>query len=100
MTIDQATERYRNDPAFHQVVEGLRRTITELQLTPGEIRDAAMFAAYLVELERPAAMTMHPPQLYRCPECGHTGICVTDSDSVCLHCAKTVIPVEARPATP
>ena len=46
-------ERYRNDPVFHAVVDSMQKILIDLQLTPGELRDAAMYAAYLVEMRRP-----------------------------------------------
>jgi hypothetical protein len=87
MNFDEAARRYRDDPGFHGVVEMLRGVIVNLQLSPGEVRDAAMFAAYLVELYRPslpfplqgeiydALIKKHGPFAHNCTredhDCGH-----------------------------
>ena len=46
-------DRYRNDNAFHVVVDQMQRIILELHLSPSELREAAMFACYLVECRHP-----------------------------------------------
>lgn len=38
-------EKYLNDPTFHMVVDSMYNLIEKCQLTPDEIREAAMFAA-------------------------------------------------------
>ncbi len=57
-------DRYRNDPTFHAAVDGLQRLVLELQLSPSEVREAAMFACYLIECRHPRPIAMaipHPP---------------------------------------
>jgi hypothetical protein len=53
--IDDAGRRYRDDTAFHHMVDICRHIIVELELTPSEIREACMLAAYMVEMDRPLA---------------------------------------------
>jgi hypothetical protein len=52
--IDKCRERDLNDPTYHALVMCLRQTIVELQLSPSEIREAAMFACYCEETARPS----------------------------------------------
>lgn len=49
----QLREQYENDPVFYKVVNLLIRLIEECQLTPFEIRNAAMFAAIKFQMEQP-----------------------------------------------
>ena len=53
MDIYKAEEAYRNDPAFHNLIEMLRTFIIKLEFTPSELREAAMFAYYLHEQTKP-----------------------------------------------
>jgi len=46
-------ERYFKDPMFSKVVDLLVSLIREQTLSPGEVREAALFAQMKVELERP-----------------------------------------------
>lgn len=50
-----AEERYERDPMFHAVVDSLEAAIHNLNLTPTEIREAAMLAALRYERRRPSA---------------------------------------------
>jgi len=54
MNLDKAEEAYWSDPVFRQLVETLKGLIHQLQLTPSEIRCAAMFACILNERTNPA----------------------------------------------
>lgn len=47
-------ERYLRDPMFHALVNQLRAAIQRADYTPTEIREAAMLAAIMFEMERPA----------------------------------------------
>ena len=51
--LNRAEYAYRNDPRYKAVVELLAREITDLQLTPAEVRELAVFACVLVEHRRP-----------------------------------------------
>lgn len=53
-----AEERYHRDPLFHQLVEHLYAAIMNLELTPTEIREAAMLAQLKFEQRRPSAYPM------------------------------------------
>ena len=44
-----ATERYRNDAAFRNLVDMMRAAIENAEFTPSEIREAAMLAQILYE---------------------------------------------------
>jgi hypothetical protein len=50
--MDMIEDRYRNDVAFHAMVDALRGAIETLQLSPSEVREAAMFACYMTEMRR------------------------------------------------
>jgi hypothetical protein len=56
-TID---ERYRDDPAFRQVVDMLEFVIVDARLTPLEVRQAAMLAAINYEMRRRPAPIFIP----------------------------------------
>ena len=47
-----AKERFMNDPVFHNLVTTLEKAIEDLQLSPSEIRDAAMLACIRFEDRR------------------------------------------------
>ena len=47
--LDNAEKAYQNDPHYRQLVDVLYAQIIELQLSPAEIRSAAMLAAIHVE---------------------------------------------------
>lgn len=42
-------EKYYNDPHYHALVENLVVLITECQMTPSEIREAAVLACIIYE---------------------------------------------------
>jgi len=44
MDYRKGQERYANDPAFRQMVDFMVHQINDLQMSPGELRDAAVFA--------------------------------------------------------
>ena len=46
-------ERYKRDPAFARVVDMLYHAITEIPMTPTEIREAAVLASIKYELDNP-----------------------------------------------
>lgn len=45
----EAQRRYENDPIFRTFVDVMRQMIRDLQMTPTEIRQAAIYAALLEE---------------------------------------------------
>jgi hypothetical protein len=45
-------EKYLNDPIFHHIVTALEASIHRLDLTPGEVREAAVYACMRVEMRR------------------------------------------------
>lgn len=49
----QAKHLYHNDPTFRQLVDCMVMLIRQLQLTPGEVRSAATFAAIVHESRYP-----------------------------------------------
>lgn len=51
--LSKADERFHNDAQWHALVCMLEKQILELELSPSEIREAAMYAAYRVEMRRP-----------------------------------------------
>jgi hypothetical protein len=52
MDIKKCEYLYRSSPEFHAMVRALEQQITQLNMTPHEIRQAAMYAAYRAELYR------------------------------------------------
>ncbi|MDF2692593.1 MAG: hypothetical protein K0S65_976 [Labilithrix sp.] len=50
---DRLDERYHNDATFHTVVDQLSKLIEDMQLSPSEVREAAMYAVYRSECRRP-----------------------------------------------
>jgi hypothetical protein len=44
-------ERYERDPMFHSLVNALRFHIKKMELTPTEVREAAVLACYFHEME-------------------------------------------------
>lgn len=52
-------DRYLNDPIFHRLVDFVRQGIRENKYTPGEVREAAVLAAYLEECEYPQTRWWH-----------------------------------------
>ncbi len=42
--LTRTEDKYNNDTAFRHVVDVLQMAIGELQLTPGEVREAAVYA--------------------------------------------------------
>jgi hypothetical protein len=49
-----ARDRYRQDPLFNRVVEQFRAILRDHTMTPSELREALMLAAYCEELENPS----------------------------------------------
>ena len=47
-------QRYYNDPMFARVVDTLYGLVVDCQLTPSEIREAAMLACIKYEMHRPS----------------------------------------------
>lgn len=55
-------ERYRRDPLFNKLVQLLMHPIAEAQMTPTEVREAAMLACVLHEERNPRPMMLTPDQ--------------------------------------
>lgn len=53
MTVDTVEARYQRDPHFHALVDSMYHAIVKLQLTPTEIREAAMLASIKAEVHHP-----------------------------------------------
>lgn len=49
---DKIEMRMQNDAQFHALVMMLENRIVALELSPWEVREAAMYAAYRVEMNR------------------------------------------------
>ena len=50
--LTRTEDKYNNDTTFHHVVDVLQMVIEQLQLTPGEVREAAVYACMRVEMRR------------------------------------------------
>jgi hypothetical protein len=51
--MDTIKDRYRNDATFRMLVDVIRYHIRQHHTTPGELREALLFAAYIEEMENP-----------------------------------------------
>ena len=51
--IDKYYEKFRNEQIFNHIVVSLIRMMEECQLSPSEVREAAMFAVIKFEMEKP-----------------------------------------------
>lgn len=60
-----ATQRYRDDAAFRQLVDLLYSQIDNAQFSPTEIREAAMLAHILYEERRLKPMMFADPEMLR-----------------------------------
>ena len=58
--IEMARDGYQTDPVYRAFVDGCRKVIEDLAMSPGEVREAAMFAYYLVEVNRPTVLVVKP----------------------------------------
>lgn len=58
-----ADERYQNDTHFRQLVKTLEMMIHDLNFSPSEIREAAMYASLRVELCRKPKPVILSPEL-------------------------------------
>lgn len=56
--MDRLEERYCNDAVFHRVVCMLEAVIADAQLTPAEIREAAMLACIHYEMRNARKIMM------------------------------------------
>lgn len=63
-----AEERYHRDPMFHALVESLYAAIDNLQLTPTEIREAAMLAQLKYEQRRRTTLPIQYPEIAMIPK--------------------------------
>jgi hypothetical protein len=50
--MDKVADRYERDPQFHTLVSWLEKAIEDLELSPSEIREAAMYACFRVQMRR------------------------------------------------
>ncbi len=50
--LDRAADRYQNDATYRAIVTTLQSIVLSLEMTPGELREACMFACLLVEEKR------------------------------------------------
>jgi len=57
--VNTAARFFNNDPVFHAFVKSMVNAINNLQLTPSEVRAAAMYACYINELYNPASKVFY-----------------------------------------
>jgi len=60
MSYRDSEDRYQHDPLFRAAVESLRAFAEEHEYTPGELRQIASMAAYLVEMHRGVSFQFIP----------------------------------------
>lgn len=65
MNFLSAEDRYRRDPLFSRLVDMMTMHIEDLQLTPTEMREAAMLACLRFEQMHPRPMVFEHPSLSR-----------------------------------
>lgn len=74
MPFDRVRERYRNDTTFRCLVDSLQAAVLHMQLTPSEVREAAMLACVMIEERCPPGpvrrVGMHAPLEYYTDERG------------------------------
>lgn len=56
--LEKLDERYRNDNMFSTLVDMLQGLIMKLEMSPSEIREAAMYACYRQELMNPKPLRL------------------------------------------
>lgn len=56
MQLEKMSLRYRTDAPFACVVDALQKMIGDANLSPSEVREAAMYAVYLYEMRYPVAV--------------------------------------------
>lgn len=59
MMFDEAKDRYLRDPQFKQIVDIMVHQALSLQMSPGELREAAVFAEIRFYAMKPAR-SMYP----------------------------------------
>ena len=57
---DIALAKYQSDAAFKQIVDAMVHHMTQLNYSPGEMRQAAVFAEILFQQRRPAPFIQPP----------------------------------------
>lgn len=63
MDLRSADRRYENDASFNHLVKALENLIEKLEMTPSEVREAAVFACFRVEMRRPPRPIRLSPEL-------------------------------------
>ena len=58
---DYARAKYQSDAAFKQIVDAMIHHMHTLNYSPGEMRQAAVFAEILFQQRRPAPPIQLPP---------------------------------------
>jgi len=57
---DRVTERYQTDAPFRRLVDMMMHMALQLQFSPGELREAAVFAEYRAQMLKPLASMFFP----------------------------------------
>jgi hypothetical protein len=60
MNLKYLDDRHHRDPLFASVVKNLENLIENLQLTPSEVREAAIYACMRVEMRTTRPMIFSP----------------------------------------
>ncbi len=60
--LEKCENRYHDDPAFHQAVTVFEAMILEMQMTPYEVREAALYACVRSEARRTTSFTVTLPR--------------------------------------
>lgn len=87
--LSRVEDRYLHDNTFRAVVDTLRAVVERLELTPSEVREAAVFACVLSETRR--GFPLGRPASGRCARCGVPAPASTpdhEPSPLCPRCAS------------
>jgi hypothetical protein len=71
--MDSMFKRYEHDVTFRTVVDSLMAIVMRLEMTPGELRECAVFACMLVEMRHPKPFRISAEDAARFVEMIHHG---------------------------
>jgi len=64
MNYDQVNEKYNRDSDFRQLVDFLTHQAETLRMSPGEMREAAVFAEIRFQMMKPASSLFYPDRAH------------------------------------
>lgn len=89
---DDSERRYLNDPAFHAAVAALENYVITEDVTPGELRQIAFYAALRVErLKPPAPYSLGFGTFYVCPNRNDGGLHSASNEPIVCQCGVPTV---------